>query len=413
MISNSFLLAYLIAFVCFFLWELFLNSLQLQALKSDIVYQQDIKENFNAEVLEKAEAYSKSKAKLGLFAHCYSNLILLLVIFSGGLVTLHDFLSSCLPNSYFLFGLVYILAVTFIFQLFDLPLSLYSTFIIEQRAGFNKLTLKQWGQDLLKNTILSLVLMSPLLIGVLWFVQAFPENWWIFAFILIVSFQTLLLFLYPVWIAPLFNKFEKFPEGELRDGIFKLSKQLNFDLNEVYLMDGSKRSGHGNAYFTGFGKNQRVVLYDTLVSELSVDEILAVLAHEIGHKKLKHVLKQLGMMVIILLLMMVILGWLFNSIEFYQAFGFEVIRPEVGLVLFSFLIAPFLYFLTPLTSILQRRYEYQADAFAREAIGASQMRLALIKIYRSNLGNLKPNPWYSFFHHSHPTLVERLKKLKD
>ncbi len=413
MALNSFLVVYLCAFICFFLWELILNYLQLRALKSDTPYTKEVLENFNSETLIQSQDYSASKTRLGLFSHCYSNLILLCIIFSGSLVFIHKLLSYWIPDSYYFFGLVYILTISFVFQLIELPLQLYSTFVVEEKYGFNKSTLTQWTQDLIKGLLLSFILMSPLILGILWFVRTFPEYWWLLAYFFIISFQALLLFIYPVWIAPFFNKFERFPDGELREAIFKLSGKLRFDLNEVYLMDGSKRSSHGNAYFTGFGKNQRVVLFDTLVENLSVEQIIAVLAHEIGHKKLKHVAKQLFLMTVVLFVILAIIGVLFNYLPFYQAFGFSSVSPEVALVLFSFLISPFLYFFTPVSSILQRKYEYQADRFAKEAVGnAESLSQALIKIYQKNLGNLKPHTWYSFFHYSHPTLSERLAKLR-
>ncbi len=302
--------------------------------------------------------------------------------------------------------------VSLFFSLVELPISLYRTFEIEERFGFNKSTLKLWVFDRLKGVILSGIIATPLLLALFWFMDRAGPWWWVYASVTVVLFQLVLVYVFPVWIAPLFNKFTPL-EGVLSDRIVALSEKLGFKIAGVFSMDGSRRSGHGNAYFTGFGGSKRIVLFDTLIQQMTEDQVLAVLAHEIGHQKMGHVKKMLFVSCVMTVLGFWAVSLGMNTGALYTAFGFERSSSHAALIIFSFLSGPVLFFASPLFSALSRRHEYQADKYAREAMGESvSLSRALIVLSKNNLSNLTPHPLYSAVHYSHPTLIERLRALQ-
>jgi STE24 endopeptidase len=269
-------------------------------------------------------------------------------------------------------------------------------------------------KDLVKGTLVSVVITTPLLLLLFWFIDAAGPLWWVYAFAAVALLQLVLFYLYPVLISPIFNKFTPLPGGPLRTAIAALAERTGFRTSGIFVMDGSKRSSHANAYFTGFGRNKRIVLFDTLVNSLGVDETSAVLAHEIGHEKRNHIKKGIAFSFAILFVGFYLLGVMLHYPEFYAAFGFTRPSSHAALVIFMFASSPVMFFLSPLVSLLSRKHEYEADAFASDVVGTwKPLGTALLSLHKASLSNFTPHPLYSFFHYSHPTLAERLGALES
>jgi STE24 endopeptidase len=310
-------------------------------------------------------------------------------------------------------GLIFCFGVALVFSIASLPTDLYSTFKLEARFGFNKITWKLYLADKLKGLFLGTLIGLPFLWVVLWLMEATGSYWWIWTFFFVAGFQLLMVIVYPTLIAPLFNKFEPLPEGELRNQILDLAEQVGFKTNGIFSMDGSKRSAHSNAYFTGIGKAKRIVLFDTLIVQMTLEQGLAVLAHEMGHYKMKHIRRMLILQTVFLFFGLSILSLLVNYRPFFTAFGLDNPSNYGALVLFSLLSGPFVFFLGPLTNALSRKHEYEADRFAVETVhNARPMEEALVNLTVKNLSNLTPHPWYSAYHYSHPTPAERIGAIR-
>jgi STE24 endopeptidase len=299
--------------------------------------------------------------------------------------------------------------------LIDLPMTLYQTFVIEQRFGFNKITLRLWFMDLLKSTLIGAIL--GLLIGalILWLMGTAGGWWWLWAWGVWMSFNLLLLFVYPTFIAPLFNKFAPLEDETLRTSVTALMERCGFAAKGLFVMDGSKRSAHANAYFTGFGAAKRVVFYDTLLNKLSATEVNAVLAHELGHFKLKHIVKRIGSMFIISLLGFALLGWLATQMWFYTGLGVEpnLVAPNdaLALALFMLVIPVFSFPFTPLFAYFSRKHEFAADAYAVAHTNGQDLATALLKLYEDNASTLTADPIYVRYYYSHPPASERLARI--
>jgi len=339
-------------------------------------------------------------------------LITLIVLFSG-LLPLMDRFSKDLANHFFSIanaeGLIFCFGVALVFSMASLPTDLYSTFELEARFGFNKTTWKLYLTDKLKGLLLGVVIGLPFLFVVLWLMKATGSYWWLWTFLFVSGFQLLMVIVYPTLIAPLFNKFESLPEGELRNRILRLAEQVGFKTNGIFSMDGSKRSAHSNAYFTGIGKAKRIVLFDTLIAQMTIDQGLAVLAHEMGHYKMKHIRRMLVVQTVFLFCGLYILSLLVNYRPLFGAFGLDNPSNAGALVLFSLLSGPATFYLGPLINLLSRKHEYEADRFAVETLrNPRPMEEALINLTVKNLSNLTPHPWYSAYHYSHPTPTERI-----
>ncbi|MDX2110180.1 MAG: M48 family metallopeptidase [Verrucomicrobiota bacterium] len=310
------------------------------------------------------------------------------------------------------------LAVMLTLALLGLPDFLWDWwdhFVIEAKFGFNKSTPQLWVIDKVKETVVSLVIAYPLLWLIFWVIGRLGELWWIWAWGITVAFVVVLTFVGPVLIMPIFNKFTPLPEGDLRTRLMALAKKTAFRAASIQIMDGSKRSGHSNAFFAGFGSMRKIVLFDTLIEQLEPVELEAVLAHEIGHNKLGHNPQRLIVLAVMAFVGFAVIGWLLSSPSFAGAFGFEAIAGQIGPVflLFMLLAGVVTFWITPLHSISSRRHEYQADAFARNTMGTSEPLIqALRKLHIKNLGNLVPHPWYSRFYYSHPTILEREAALR-
>ncbi len=365
---------------------------------------------------EKSIAYTLAKDRFQRWAEIYGAIITLLVLFGGVLAFLDRLsqdLGSLLPFSTVAVGILFCFGTTLIVSILGLPTELYSTFVLEERFGFNKTNFKLYLSDKLKGLILGIVFGIPFLFGVLWLMQASGRYWWAWAFFFIFGFQVLMILIYPALIAPLFNKFQPLEKGDLRERISALAQQVGLKTSGIYTMDGSKRSAHSNAYFTGIGKAKRIVLFDTLLKQLTGEQLLAVLAHEMGHYKMKHIRRMLVLRGVFLLLGLYILSWLIDFEPMFRAFGLARSSPHGALVLFAFMAGPFTFYLSPLLNYISRKHEYEADRFAAQTSNnAKAMEEALIQLTVQNLSNPTPHPWYSAYHYSHPTTTERIQAIR-
>jgi STE24 endopeptidase len=343
--------------------------------------------------------------------------VLVLIVLFGGLLPFMDRFSQDLGGKWssisYAQGLIFCFGVALVFSIVSLPTDLYSTFKLEARFGFNKTTWRLYLTDKLKGFLVATLIGLPFLFVVLWLMEATGSYWWIWAFFFVSGFQLLMVIVYPTFIAPLFNKFDPLPEGELRNRILRLAEQVGFKTNGIYSMDGSKRSAHSNAYFTGISKAKRIVLFDTLIAQMTIDQGLAVLAHEMGHYKLKHIRRMLVVQTVFLFLGLYVLSLLVDYRPLFTAFGLDHPSNHGALVLFSLLSGPFTFYLGPLVNRLSRRHEYEADRFAVETLhNPRPMEEALVALTVKNLANLTPHPWYSAYHYSHPTPTERVGAIR-
>jgi STE24 endopeptidase len=358
----------------------------------------------------KSVDYTLAKSRFSRIQLVWEALVLGLVLFSGMLPALYDvFVSrghSIFVEAAYLFATGVLLAIP------ALPLDWVEQFRLEQRFGFNTATQKTWWLDRAKGLLLSLLLGYPLLLLILKLVEWTGDRWWLWAWVLVLAFQLSMVVLAPILILPLFNKFTPLPEGSLRDRLLALGARTGFKSAAIQVMDGSKRSKHSNAFFTGFGRFRKIVLFDTLISQLSEVELEAVLAHEIGHYKRKHIPKMLVLSAVGLLLAFFAIAQLAEQSWFYRAFGFEPGSIVPALLLFSLLSGVVMFWLSPLFNLLSRRFEYQADSYAAKTMNEPDSLVgALRKLNEKNLSNLTPHPLYSGFYYSHPTLLERERAL--
>jgi STE24 endopeptidase len=359
----------------------------------------------------KSVQYTLAKSRLSRFELTLNTVVLGLVLFSGVLpwafrAALHGWGASAWAMAAFLF------VTSMALSLPSLPLDWYGQFRLEERFGFNTTTQKLWWLDRLKGLILGVVLGYPLLVLVLKLVDWTGRWWWLWAWGALMAFQLLMAVLAPVLILPLFNKFTPLPQGSLRERLLQLAERTRFRARSIQLMDGSKRSRHSNAFFTGFGRFRKIVLFDTLVQQLAEPELEAVLAHEIGHYKKKHIPKMLVMSAAASLVALFVIALLARQGWFYQAFGFEPGSIVPALLLFGLLAGVVTFWFSPVAHWWSRRYEYQADAFAAGVMHEPRSLIgALRKLNEKNLSNLTPHPLYSGFYYSHPTLLEREQAL--
>ncbi|MGC6456095.1 MAG: M48 family metallopeptidase [Coraliomargaritaceae bacterium] len=354
--------------------------------------------------------YTVAKTRLGMINDLFDAIILAVILLSGFLPWVYSLTTSWF--GYGIWGQSLVLLVTlFILSIPGLPFEWWHTFRLEGRFGFNKSTLGLWLSDKGKGLLLGTLLGCPLIALLLFLVQSAGTYWWVWGFAVFFLFQIVMLVAYPMFIMPLFNKMEPLEEGPLKDRLFALATRTGFLAKTILKMDGSRRSTHSNAFFAGFGKFRRIVLYDTLMEQMNEEELEAVLAHEIGHYKLGHIPKMVALSAVSGLFMFGALGWLAASPWFAQAFFFNEVdatRFVPVLLLFILLSGLISYWLSPLSSRLSRKHEYEADAFARDAVGtATPLVSALRNLHEKNLSNLTPHPLYSAFHYSHPTLLER------
>jgi STE24 endopeptidase len=359
---------------------------------------------------QKAADYTVDRSHASLITTVVDSALLLVFTLGGGIAWLHALWSARLEG--IPYGLAMIFSLMAISAIIDLPFSLYRQFVIEARYGFNRMTLRLFLTDLAKQSLLGLAIGIPVIATVLWLMGAMGETWWFWVWLFWAGFNLLALFVYPTWIAPLFNKFTPLADGDMKTRIEALLARCGFRSSGLFVMDGSKRSSHGNAYFTGFGNNKRIVFFDTLLERLSPDEIEAVLAHELGHFRKKHIVQRIVMMFAGSLAFLWLLGQLIDSPWFYAGLGVPAQNTTLGLILFFLVVPVFTFPLSPLLSQLSRRHEFEADAYAAEHTAAGDLIRALVKLYEDNASTLTPDPLYSAFYDSHPPAAQRIARLQ-
>jgi STE24 endopeptidase len=360
---------------------------------------------------QKAADYTCAKTRLALVEVVADGVILLALTFGGVLQWLHNVSAAWLAEGIGR-GLVLLVLVGALMTLLDLPFGLYRTFVIEQRFGFNKMTPAMYFLDLAKATLLSLVFGLPLAAVVLWLMATAGDYWWFYAWLTWVGFNVFTIAIYPTWIAPLFNKFSPMQDAELKERVERLLARCGFKVKGLMVMDGSRRSSHGNAYFTGFGASKRIVFFDTLLARLNSGEVEAVLAHELGHFKLRHVVKRMAWMAAASLGFLWLLGWLMQQPWFFHGLHVQSPSTAMALVLFALVLPQFTILLQPIGAMVSRRHEFEADEYAARHASARDLASALIKLYRENASTLTPDPLHSAFYDSHPPAIVRIARLQ-
>ena len=367
---------------------------------------------YDSEAYKKSQEYTEVNTKFGFLTSTLSLILTLVFWFMGGFNYL-DLLVRNWDLGPIVSGLIYIASLVLLKSLFSLPFSVYSTFVIEERFGFNKTTVRTFILDILKSLFLSVLLGLPLLAGLLYFFEATGNLAWLYAWIATTVFSLIIQFIAPTWIMPLFNKFVPLEEGELNEAILSYTEKTQFPLKGIFVMDGSKRSSKSNAFFTGFGKNKRVALFDTLISKHSVGELVSVLAHEVGHFKKKHILKNMIISILHMGLVFYLLSLFLSHEGLFDAFYMAHMSVYAGLIFFSMLYAPIEMILSIVMQISSRKNEYEADRYATETTeNAENMINALKKLSRDNLSNLTPHPVYVFLNYSHPPVLKRIEAIR-
>ncbi|CEJ00851.1 hypothetical protein RMCBS344292_14897 [Rhizopus microsporus] len=376
---------------------------------ADIVTEEDFK---------KSQAYNLDKSRFGFIESFYKQVETVLMLHYDALPKMWNFsgdllykISGYSTDYEILHSIVFLIIFTIFSTVTTTPFNYYSTFVVEQKHGFNKQTVKLFFVDIIKMQFVMAALMFPFISAFLWIIKATGEKFYFYVWVIAIIFQLFIITVYPTFIQPLFNKLTPLEEGELRTRINELAARIQFPLKKLYVIDGSKRSSHSNAYFYGFGKNKHIVLFDTLIDHSNNDEICAVLAHELGHWKMGHTLKLLIVNQIHLLSIFWLFSLFINNKQLYTDFGFDTMPTLIGFMLFQFIYSPVESVIGFLQHVYQRKNEYEADAYALKLGYASTLRSALIKLSVKNLGGFNVDPWYSAWNHSHPSLVERLNAL--
>ena len=362
---------------------------------------------------QKAADYSSAKTRLNMKAIAFDAAVLLILTFGGGLQAIDNLAASFFATGIFR-GVLFVAILTVILSVIELPFDLYRTFGIESRFGFNKMTLVMFFADLAKQAAVGAILGLPLLFAVLWLMAGMGELWWLYVWLVAIVFMLFVQFIAPSVIAPLFNKFAPMQDGEMKTRIENLIARCGFTSSGLFVMDGSKRSSHGNAYFTGFGKSKRIVFFDTLLTRLDIAEIEAVLAHELGHFRMRHVIKRLALMAVFSLIFFFLLGQLKNQEWFYL--GLNVGYPAtdaMALTLFFMVMPVFTFLLQPLLAMYSRKHEFEADQYAAKFTPARDLVHALVKLYKDNASTLTPDPLHSAFYDSHPPASIRIARLEQ
>ncbi len=361
---------------------------------------------------QKAAGYTHEKSKLNIINFIFQAAFVYFLTIGGGINYLYQFLNAHLNPNTSSFGVALIFLLLIISSIVDIPFNLFRIFRIDAKFGFNKMNLLLYLTDLLKQSLISIVFMIPLLYISLWIFQSLGEFWWIWLWFFISFFNILMLIIYPLFIAPLFNKFKPLDNKKTISEIETLMKKCGFESKGLYVMNGSIRSTHGNAYFTGFGKAKRIVFFDTLLKRLNINEIKAVLAHELGHFAHNHVKKRIAIILLISFLGLFLLDYLKNQDWFYFGLGLNYQSDATALIAF-FIFTPYImFFIKPILSFYSRQNEYEADRYACKYSSAKYLKDSLIKLYRDNAATLTPDPLYSAFYDSHPSAINRINALK-
>jgi len=368
--------------------------------------------SISLEAHQKAADYTLARLKVGKWSELYGLILLFVWTLGGGLAWLDGIIAG-FGLSQLLHGVAFLIGFVLIGSLLDLPFSIYRTFVTEAKFGFNRTTPKLFVIDLIKGTVLMVLIGAPLAAVILWLMASSGDLWWAWAWGVWTAFSIFMIWAYPTLIAPLFNKFEPMQEGETRSAIENLLSRCGFQSNGLFVMDGSRRSSHGNAYFTGFGKSKRIVFFDTLLKQLSTRETEAVLAHELGHFKHGHIKKRMAVMFLFSLAGFALLGWLAGQLWFYNALGVPEASNHVLLILFTLALPHFLFWASPIGSWFSRKHEFEADRYAAKQADAADLITALVKMYEDNASTLTPDPLYSAWHASHPPAPVRVAHLES
>ena len=373
---------------------------------------EELKDLYPEKEYEKAQEYDRANAKIGNISNIISTIITIALLYFGGFAAINNYVIANITNSPIISALIFFGFLSFGSMLIGLPFSLYKTFVIEEKFGFNKMKLNTFCLDLIKSSMIGIILGGGLLYLFLWFYQQFPEDFWWYAWIVFSTFSLFFAMFYTDLIVPIFNKLSPLESGELRDEIEGFAKKVNFPLTNIMVIDGSKRSTKANAYFSGLGKRKKIVLYDTLIKEHTKEELTAVLAHEVGHYQKKHIFYSMILSVLQMGFMLFLLQLFLAEPALSNALGSKEVYVQLGLISFTLLYSPLSTLTGIIMNVLSRRNEYEADAYAKEHYNEQALIDALQKLSVKNLSNLNPHPLYVWFYYSHPTLLERMKALK-
>ena len=407
---NIYLIFILIVLTGSFILDLIVERLNIKRLTTNLPA--EFEGFYDSEKYAKSQLYTREGTRFGIIKSTFGLILTLGFILLGGFNWI-DQVSRGLGLSTIPTGLIFTAILVFGSQIIFMPFSIYDTFVIEEKYGFNKTTVKTFILDFLKGLLLTVIIGAPLYAMILWFFDKTGVFAWLYVWGAVTLFQLIMMYIGPVLIMPLFNKFTPLEEGELRTSIENYAREHNFKMKGVFTMDGSKRSSKSNAFFTGFGKTRRIALFDTLMGKHTVPEILGILAHEIGHYKLKHIPKNILLSVLTSGLMFYILSIFLNNQGLFDAFGMEHVSIYASLVFFSFLYAPISMILGIISNVISRSHEYQADAFAARTTGnPDSMVVALKKLSVDNLSNLTPHPLKVFLEYSHPPVLERINAIR-
>jgi len=406
---NTWLIVVLCIILTSFTLELVVSYLNIGALSPDLP--KEFEDVYNRDEYEKSQQYTKTTTRFGIFENSISTVLTVGFLILGGFNWI-DTLARSFGYNAIVTGLLFTAGLGLLSFLVGTPFSIYSTFVIEEKFGFNKTTAKTFILDLIKGILLTMVLGGPLLALIFWFFETTGTYAWVYCWLGVVSFTILMQFIAPVLIMPLFNKFTPLESGDLKDKITDYSVKEKFHLSGIFTMDGSKRSTKLNAFFTGFGKFRKIVFFDTLIEKLTPDEIVAVLAHEMGHFKLKHIIKMMTISIVQTGFMFFLLSLVLKVPEISKGFMLEQPSVYASLVIFGFLYSPISLFTSIGVNILSRKHEFEADAYAAKTTGDSkQLVTSLKKLSHANLSNLTPHPVHVFLHYSHPPLLQRINTL--
>lgn len=408
---NIYALIILVTIAVDFILDLSSNYLNLKSLSKKLPDEFD--GIYDEDTYAKSQEYTKVRTKFGFLTGGFDLALVLGFWFSGGFNWLDEIVRAW-GYGELLTGLIYIGILIFAKTIITLPFSIYSTFVIEERFGFNKTTPKTFVLDMVKGLGLGVIIGAPLLAGILYFFMYAGDLAWLYAWGAVTAFTLIMQYVAPTWIMPLFNKFTPLEEGELRTAIENYTDKVDFPLQGLFVIDGSKRSSKSNAFFTGFGKNKRVALYDTLIENHSVPELVAVLAHEIGHYKKKHIIKGMVTSIIQTGVMFFLLSVFLQAKGLFDAFYMDQMSVYVGLIFFGMLYAPIDMILSVFMQLISRKHEFEADAFAAKTTGKPQDMISTLKqLSKDNLSNLTPHWFYVFLNYSHPPVLERIRSIRE
>lgn len=406
---NIFGIIILVTLIVSYLLDLIADYLNTKSLTKKLP--EEFKDVYSQENYEKSQEYTKVKTRFGIIVSTFNLILLLLFWFSGGF-NIVDLIVRENISGEILRGLFFIFTLVLANSILNLPFSVYSTFVIEEKFGFNRTTLKTFVTDIFKGLILTLIIGTPVLALILYIIQTMGSTAFIYAWLASVILSLIITYIAPTLIMPLFNKFKPMEEGELRNSVFSFAKQVNYPLKNIFIMDGSKRSSKSNAFFTGFGKNKKIALFDTLIEKHTNEEIIAILAHEIGHNKKKHILQGVLIGYLKLGLLFYLMQFFITEQGLFDAFFMDNMSVYAGLIFFGMLYSPIDMISSLLLNILSRKHEYQADEYAVKTIrNPNQLISALKKLSKDNLSNLTPHPFFVFLNYSHPTVIDRIRAI--